>query len=165
MRRQAAASRRVPRRKPPSSGCAGVLDFRLRYGGMGEIQGTKTETLVTFLGKQQDFRETNLLEQESDAQHERVLDVNPYEIKTLKLRRASLKATVLLLCGLPGLFPEPWLGTAPGALESRHSEPVGLGSAQVSPTGGVKPGFRSQESRPASADPRSPHCMPRVCYT
>ncbi len=51
-----------------------------------EIQGTKAETTVTFLGKQQSFRETNLLEQESRPQDERVLQVNPYEIKTLKLR-------------------------------------------------------------------------------
>jgi alpha-mannosidase len=51
-----------------------------------EIQGAKAETPVTFLGKQQDFRETDLLEQELRAPDQRVLRVSPYEIKTIKLR-------------------------------------------------------------------------------
>jgi alpha-mannosidase len=51
-----------------------------------EIQGAKAATPVTFLGKQQTFVETNLLEQELSSQDERVLRVNPYEIKTLKMQ-------------------------------------------------------------------------------
>ena len=50
-----------------------------------EIQGAKAETPITFLGKQQDFHEADLLEQELRPQDQRVLRVNPYEIKTLKL--------------------------------------------------------------------------------
>lgn len=50
-----------------------------------EIQGEKAETSVTFLGKQRGFRETNLLEQELSSQDERVLQVRPYEIKTIRL--------------------------------------------------------------------------------
>jgi hypothetical protein len=44
---------------------------------------------VTLLGKQQDFRETNLLEEEMKPQAQRVLQVNPYEIKTLKLQSGT----------------------------------------------------------------------------
>jgi alpha-mannosidase len=51
-----------------------------------EIQGAKAETPVFFLGKQQDFRETDLLERELRPSEQRVLRVNPYEIKTIKLR-------------------------------------------------------------------------------
>ncbi len=51
-----------------------------------EIQGAKAEAPVTFLGKQRDFRETDLLEQELPSPEQRVLHVNPYEIKTIKLR-------------------------------------------------------------------------------
>jgi glycosyl hydrolase family 38 len=51
-----------------------------------EIQGIRAETPVTFLGQQQGFRETDLLEQESRPEDLRVLHVNPYEIKTLQLR-------------------------------------------------------------------------------
>ncbi len=50
-----------------------------------EIQGAQAETPITFLGKQQDFRETDLLEQELRPQDQRVLQANPYEIKTIKL--------------------------------------------------------------------------------
>jgi alpha-mannosidase len=51
-----------------------------------EIQGKKTETPVMFLGKQQSFRETNLLEEDLGSADEKVLGANPYEIKTLRLR-------------------------------------------------------------------------------
>jgi alpha-mannosidase len=51
-----------------------------------EIQGTKAETPVTFLGKQQDFHETDLLEQELRSPNEQILHMNPYEIKTIKLQ-------------------------------------------------------------------------------
>lgn len=51
-----------------------------------EIQGTKIETPVTFLGKPGGFRETNLIEEESGPAGQKVLRVNPYEIKTLELR-------------------------------------------------------------------------------
>jgi len=57
-----------------------------------ETQGRKTETAVTFLGKHQDFLETNLLEEELKPQTKRVLEVNPYAIKTLKLR-AGVRAS------------------------------------------------------------------------
>lgn len=51
-----------------------------------EIQGAKGETAITFLGTRRDFHEADLLEQDVRSQEERVLRVNPYEIKTLKLR-------------------------------------------------------------------------------
>ncbi len=51
-----------------------------------EIQGKKAQTPVYFLGKQRSFRETNLLEQDLGTASERLLRVNPYEIKTLMLR-------------------------------------------------------------------------------
>jgi len=51
-----------------------------------EIQGDKAETSVTWLGKQSEFRETSLLEQDIHSQEQRVLRLNPYEIKTLKLQ-------------------------------------------------------------------------------
>ena len=57
-----------------------------------ETQGRKTEAAVTFLGKHQDFLETNLLEEELKPQTKRVLEVNPYAIKTLKLR-AGVRAS------------------------------------------------------------------------
>lgn len=51
-----------------------------------EIQGMKAETPITFQGKSGEFRETNLLEQELGPADQKVLRVNPYQIKTLKLR-------------------------------------------------------------------------------
>jgi len=51
-----------------------------------EIQGAKAETAVTFLGRQRDFRETNLLEQELSSEVQSTLRMNPYGIKTLKLQ-------------------------------------------------------------------------------
>ncbi|HEV2349235.1 MAG TPA: glycosyl hydrolase-related protein [Terriglobia bacterium] len=51
-----------------------------------EIQGTKAETPITFLGKPRIFRETNLLEQELGPADQKVLRVNPYQIKTVKLQ-------------------------------------------------------------------------------
>lgn len=54
-----------------------------------EIQGAKAESPVTFLGKQQDFREVDLLEQDLKTPTQRVLRVSPYKIETLKLSPAS----------------------------------------------------------------------------
>jgi len=51
-----------------------------------EIQGASAETPVIFLGKQQAFHETDLLERELRSAAERVLHLNPYEIKTVKLQ-------------------------------------------------------------------------------
>lgn len=50
-----------------------------------EVHGAQTETTVTFLGKQREFHETDLLEQDLRPQAERVLRVSPYGIETLKL--------------------------------------------------------------------------------
>jgi hypothetical protein len=55
-----------------------------------EIQGVSAETPLTFLGKQQGFHETDLLERELEHGEERVLRLNPYEIKTVKLRAGML---------------------------------------------------------------------------
>lgn len=49
-----------------------------------EIQGSKAETPITFLGSQRQFRESNLLEEDSGSTGERVLRVDPFEIKTIK---------------------------------------------------------------------------------
>jgi alpha-mannosidase len=54
-----------------------------------EIQGAKAESPVTFGGKQQDFREVDLLEQDLKAPAQRVLRVSPYEIETLRLSPPS----------------------------------------------------------------------------
>ena len=54
-----------------------------------EIQGTKSETPVTFLGKQQAFHETDLREQELRSGEQRILRLSPYEIKTVKLRAGT----------------------------------------------------------------------------
>ena len=54
-----------------------------------EIQGAQAETPVTFLGKQQDFREVDLLEQDLKRPGQRVLRVSPYEIETLRLSPGS----------------------------------------------------------------------------
>lgn len=51
-----------------------------------EIEGAKAETPVTFLGQQESLREADLLEQELGSDNERILRVNPYEIRTLILR-------------------------------------------------------------------------------
>ena len=51
-----------------------------------EIQGAKAETAVTFLGGKRPFRESNLLEADSGQANQRVLQVDPYEIKTIKLK-------------------------------------------------------------------------------
>jgi alpha-mannosidase len=50
-----------------------------------EIQGAQAETPIEFLGQQVGFREANLLEEEVRPNEERVLRLNPYEIKTVKL--------------------------------------------------------------------------------
>jgi alpha-mannosidase len=55
-----------------------------------EIQGAKAETAVTFLGRQRDFRETNLLEQELSSEAQSTLRMNANEIKTLKLQLKTL---------------------------------------------------------------------------
>jgi alpha-mannosidase len=54
-----------------------------------EMEGTKAESPVTFLGSQRQFRESNLLETESGAAGQRILRIDPFEIKTLKLRPGS----------------------------------------------------------------------------
>ena len=51
-----------------------------------EIQGVKAETSITLLGQQRDFRQANLLEENLRSRTERVLRVNPYEIKTFKIQ-------------------------------------------------------------------------------
>lgn len=50
-----------------------------------EIQGAQAETPIEFLGKQVSFREANLLEEDVRPNEERVLRLNPYEIKTVRL--------------------------------------------------------------------------------
>ena len=54
-----------------------------------EIQGAQTDASFTFLGTDQPFRESNLMETESGKAGQRILHVEPYEIKTIKLRPAS----------------------------------------------------------------------------
>ena len=54
-----------------------------------DVQGAKAETPIIFLGKNQEFHETNLLEQDLRPQAQRLLRVNPYEIETLRLSPAS----------------------------------------------------------------------------
>jgi len=51
-----------------------------------EIEGSRAETALEFLGRKPEFRELNLLEEETDPAAHRVLKVTPYGIKTLKLR-------------------------------------------------------------------------------
>jgi len=51
-----------------------------------EIEGTETDTPLTFNGKQQGFHETDLLEQDLQPQEQQVLHVKPYEIKTARLQ-------------------------------------------------------------------------------
>jgi alpha-mannosidase len=51
-----------------------------------EIEGKKAETPISFLGEQQAFRETNLLEENSGTENKHVLQVEPYQIKTLEFR-------------------------------------------------------------------------------
>jgi len=51
-----------------------------------EIQGLKAETPVTFLGSERQFRESNLLEGDSGPANQRVLRMNPFEIKTIKFK-------------------------------------------------------------------------------
>ncbi|MFB3903783.1 MAG: glycoside hydrolase family 38 C-terminal domain-containing protein [Acidobacteriota bacterium] len=50
-----------------------------------ETEGSKAETAVEFLGRRCEFRELNLLEEETGPAAEQVLRVGPYGIKTLKL--------------------------------------------------------------------------------
>ena len=50
-----------------------------------EIEGKKAETPVLFLGKQQAFRVTTLLEDNSGTEDEQMLRMDPYQIKTLRL--------------------------------------------------------------------------------
>jgi alpha-mannosidase len=54
-----------------------------------EIQGAKAETPVSFLGTERQFRESNLLERDSGQASQRVLHVDPYEIKTIKFPPGS----------------------------------------------------------------------------
>ena len=54
-----------------------------------EIQGSKAESPITFLGTQVQFRQSNLLEQDSGAENERLLSVDPFEIKTIKFAATS----------------------------------------------------------------------------
>src|SRR6266511_2683344 len=51
-----------------------------------EIKGSGTETHVEFLGQRRNFQEVNLLEEGAGRSEEQVLKVNPYQIKTIKLR-------------------------------------------------------------------------------
>ncbi len=51
-----------------------------------EINGSGTETPVEFLGQRRNFQEVNLLEEGAGRNEEQVLKVNPYQIKTIKLR-------------------------------------------------------------------------------
>ncbi len=51
-----------------------------------EIEGKKAATPVVFLGRPQSFREANLVEQNVGARAERMLRLNPYQIKTLRLQ-------------------------------------------------------------------------------
>lgn len=51
-----------------------------------EIKGSGTETPVEFLGQRRNFQEVNLLEEGAGRSEEQVLKVNPYQIKTIKLR-------------------------------------------------------------------------------
>ncbi|HVH89477.1 MAG TPA: glycosyl hydrolase-related protein, partial [Terriglobales bacterium] len=52
---------------------------------MYEILGSKAETPVTFLGNHPQFRNSNLLEEDSGRGEERMLRIDPFEIKTIKL--------------------------------------------------------------------------------
>ena len=54
-----------------------------------EIEGAEAETPLTFNGKPQVFRETDLLEQDLRPQEQHTLHVKPYEIKTVRLQSAS----------------------------------------------------------------------------
>jgi alpha-mannosidase len=49
-----------------------------------EIQGKRSESTMTFLGKEHMFRQTNLLEEDLSTGAEKALPVKPYEIDTLK---------------------------------------------------------------------------------
>jgi alpha-mannosidase len=49
-----------------------------------EIAGQGAETPVQFLGRNREFREVNLLEENSGAAG-RVLKIKPYEIRTVKI--------------------------------------------------------------------------------
>jgi alpha-mannosidase len=51
-----------------------------------EIKGSRTETPVEFLSQRRNFQEVNLLEESVGRSEERVLKVNPYQIKTIKMR-------------------------------------------------------------------------------
>jgi len=51
-----------------------------------EINGSGTETPVEFLGQRRNFQEVNLLEEGIGRSEGQVLKVNPYQIKTIKLR-------------------------------------------------------------------------------
>ena len=50
-----------------------------------EIQGKKAETPILFLGKPKNFRETNLLEEDVGAADAKMLRLNPYQVKTVRL--------------------------------------------------------------------------------
>ena len=56
-----------------------------------EIQGSNAETAVNFLGKQPQFRQSNLLEEDTGSGVERVLHIAPFEIKTIKFSGKDLK--------------------------------------------------------------------------
>lgn len=56
-----------------------------------EIQGSKAETAINFLGRQLQFRQSNLLEEDTGSDGEKVLHVTPFEIKTIKFSGRDLK--------------------------------------------------------------------------
>lgn len=51
-----------------------------------EIKGLPSTTSVEWMGTKQDFREVNLLEEKLTMKSQDVLNVNPYEIKTVKIQ-------------------------------------------------------------------------------
>ncbi len=58
-----------------------------------EIEGRPSQGRVEFLGRNVAVRETNLLEEELKAPERQVLDIAPYEIKTVKLDAEKTRRT------------------------------------------------------------------------
>lgn len=54
-----------------------------------EIQGSRAETPVSFLGGQRRFRESNLLEEDGKTSDQQILRLAPFEIKTIKFRAGT----------------------------------------------------------------------------
>jgi alpha-mannosidase len=50
-----------------------------------EIEGKKAESSILFLGKEVNFRQANLLEENLAGEKQNVLHAQPYEIDTLKI--------------------------------------------------------------------------------